>query len=75
MATNDEIINEYGYEHDSIPVPKVLRLIEEREKQTAISIFKELDELVYVTGLSVKDTQADWFKEKYEAVKKSKRII
>lgn len=37
MATNVEIIEKYGYGYDSIPVPEVLRLIEEREKQAVLN--------------------------------------
>ena len=41
---------------------------------TSKQIFNEIDEYVYVTGLSVKDKKADWFKEKYEALKKKYNI-
>lgn len=41
---------------------------------TSKQIFNEIDEYVYVTGLSVKDKKADWFKEKYEALKKQYNI-
>ena len=66
---------QYGKFTETLNEMRHPELIEERVmRETAKQIFKELDEYVYVTGLSVKDKKADWFKEKYEALKKRFKV-
>ena len=79
---DEEYLEEDGYklpfgvcnDRAVIPLELLDEKLDEARADTSNQIFKELDEYVYVTGLSVKDKKADWFKEKYEALKKRYKV-
>ena len=84
MPTNDEIVNKMNWTMASEVIKdgkglvsirlNLNAMLNEARADTSKQIFNEIDEYVYVTGLSVKDKKADWFKEKYEALKKKYNI-
>ena len=70
--------NKYNKNQIAIRISEIKEMLLDMEAEaradTSKQIFNEIDEYVYVTGLSVKDKKADWFKEKYEALKKKYNI-